>query len=229
MGSLSGLLGRLTLYVSRSIFLYGLTCLRMGSTVLAVAHSLLALYLTVKAPLAGLAAALPLIAVYAASGMLLLPLYTFAVASLPAAWMALTNLAFTRDTVGSLLVFLRVEAGAIHALYMLHALNPTELSVLASLAGGRGLVAQLFWRVSSHLLREAGEMLQVHGLKGVKAWKSLAMVLVRGEELPLLYADGLLLKEHMFKARLVVRPRCLLLQSAPVATDLLLLLTPIAS
>ena len=224
MPLLSRVLGRLTLYISRSIFLYGLTCLRTGSTFLALAHTLLALYLTAKAPLAGLAATIPLLVVYAASGMPLLPLYTFAVASLPAAWMALTNLAFTRDPMGSMLVFLRVEAGAIHALYMLHALNPSELSTLARRAGGRGLVAQLFWRVSSHLVREAGEMLQVHGLKGVKTWKSLAMVLVRGEELPLLYADGLILKEHMFKARLIARRRCLLLQSAPVVFDLLLLL-----
>jgi hypothetical protein len=225
MVSLSKLLGRLTLYISRSIFLYGLTCLRMGSSFLALAHTILALYLTVKMPLYGFAAAAPLIVVYAASGMLLLPLYVLIVASIPAAWMALTNLAFTRDLIGSLMVFLRVEFGSIHALYMLHALNPSELSAILAIAGLRGLGAQLFWRVSSHLLREAGEMLQVHGLKRVKAWKSLAMVIVRGEELPLLYADGLLLKEYMFKPKAIVKRECLLLQLIPILVDFILLLS----
>ncbi len=228
MAGLGGLLGKLTAYLSRSLFLYGLTCLRMGSTLLALAHTLLAVYITVHSPLRGSLLAVVLAAVYAASGMPLLPAYAALVAAIPAAWMAATNLVFTHSPTASLTVFLRAEAGALHALYILHASNPSELSTLLSRLGARraALAVQLFWRVPAQLLRESSEMLQVHSLKRVETWKSLAMVFVRGEEVSLLYGDGLILKEHTFKPRPLISARCVLVQAALVACDVLALLLP---
>ncbi|HIP56621.1 MAG TPA: hypothetical protein EYH02_00910 [Ignisphaera aggregans] len=217
---------RFVSYVSRSLFLYGLTHLRTGSTALSIAHTLIALMLTVKNPILGIPPLAGVVVLYIASSMSRQPLYAAILATIPATWMGLTHLAITAlrgyaDVFGALQVFLRAEIGALHCLYLLHSINLSELaSIIARLGKEVSLAIPLFWRAVALLLREASEMIYVHRLKREKMWRSLAMMFVRCEEVTEMFSEGLYLKRYSFTPRPIYSAKAMVYQTTLLSIDL---------
>ncbi len=220
------LLSKFVSYVSRSLFLYGLTELRMGSTALALAHTAIAIAITIANPLLGLIPLAIVVALYVLSSMPKQPLYAAIIAAIPAAWMGLTQLGITAlrgaiDPLSALGVFLRAEIGALHSLYLLHATNISELAyIFSKLSSESAIAIPMIWRAMSLMLREVSEMLHIHKLKREKTWKSLAMSFVRSEEVIQLFSEGLYLKRFYFSPRPIYSRKALAMQLALVALDI---------
>ncbi len=223
------LLSKLVSYVSRSLFLYGLTELRMGSTALALAHTAIAIAITVTNPILGLIPLAIVVALYVLSSMPKQPIYAAIIAAIPATWMGLTQLGITAlrgamDPLSALGVFLRAEIGALHSLYLLHATNISELAyAFSKLSRESAIAIPMIWRAMSLMLREVSEMLHVHKLKREKTWKSLAMSFVRSEEVIQLFSEGLYLKRFNFNPRPIYSRKALAMQLVLIAVDIALL------
>ena len=226
------LMGIVASYVYRALFLYGLSDLRMGSTLLIAIHVVLAVLVTYRSGALGL---LPLtaalIAIYALCGMTKLVLYSSLLASVPGFWMALTTAVLyhfePRLALRYIEVFARYTMLSLNALYVVHAANVSELAVMLSRIGREaGLYPLLVFRMGV-LLREVGEMSEVHRLKGVPVSRTLAMALVRSEEVAELMEEGLFAKRGRFRPRALYSRRGLALQAILVAIDCATLLSPL--
>ena len=220
-------LGTVSRYVYRALFLYGATPLRFGSTVLAIAHVALVALMTKEGNLLGLlVATAALVAIYATCGMPKLPLYAAILASIPGAWMGVTTLVLELasphpDLVRCVSVFARYTLLSLNALYAIHATNITELaSALKRVSRSASLVPLAIARMGM-LVREVADMCDVHKLKGVKTSRTLAMALVRGEEVAELMEEGLWVKSLRFEPRAIYSKKGLILQLALLFVDAL--------
>ncbi|MET1102266.1 MAG: hypothetical protein ABWW69_07320 [Pyrodictiaceae archaeon] len=223
------LLSRIIGYVARSLFLYGLTRMRRGSSILAVAHMVLVtISLSSHSIVSSLPSLLLVMYMYYWSRMSRQLAYASIIALVPALWMGLTHLAArwaigSIDYAGAVGVTLRAFIGSLHAFYMLHSLNTSELAYIAARVGGpiAGVAPHLVWRTTSLMLREASEMIFLHRLKGVRAWRSLAMLIVRGEEVSQLFTEGITLKTRVFRPQVFYDRTALMLQGILLAVDAL--------
>jgi len=222
---LASILGLVSRYVYKALFLYGATPLRMGSTALVAIHVALCAYATWIGCLPCLAiSTLSLVAIYALCGMARILLYAAALASIPGAWMALTTL-LTQLALGApsplaaLQVFARYTALAVNALYLAHAANVTELSKLLRPASREAALVPLAIARMGMLVREVADMCDIHRLKGVSTSRTLAMALVRSEEVAELMEEGLWVKTLRFEPKTLYSARGVALQLALVAID----------
>jgi len=223
------LMGTISSYVYRALFLYGLSELRMGSSILPLAHAVLAALVAYRAGTLGLLViTVALVLVYSLSGMARLAAYASVLASIPGIWMGLTTaILYHFDphyAARYVEVFARYTMLSLNALYVVHAANVSELAYLASrISREAGLYPLLLFRMGV-LIREVGEMSDIHRLKGVPISRTLAMAFVRSEEVAELMEEGLFVKKARFRPRPVYSVKGLALQSAVVALDLLILL-----
>ncbi len=227
------LLGIVTRYVYRALFLYGATPLRFGSTALAVAHVALSMWILSAGKILGLAIATAgLVAIYAACGMARLPLYAGILASIPGAWMGLTTLAtqiasHSLNPLACLCVFARYTMASLNALYLLHAANVTELSYVLSKVSREAALAPLAIARMGVLVKEVADMCEIHKLKGVPTSRTLAMALVRSEEVAELMEEGLWVKSLRLEPKTLYSRKGLALQLALVLLDLVVAIAPL--
>lgn len=203
--SLSKAFSRIVLLLLRSLFLYGFTDARKGSTILQLVFTALSLYIVVHSPIASVFVLSMLTAFYIAFGIANSLLYSALVSSIPATWMGLTNLLYMWISRGSaslmpfLDVFIRAEIGSIATFSLIQNINVSELCYLTyRISKGFSLAIGYFWRVASQILKESSEMLYVHGLKRERTWKTLAMLFVRGDEVIDQFTEGVYLKQFSY-------------------------------
>ncbi len=215
------LLARLALAVLHALFLGGYAGVRRGS--LAPAAAMAALYAAGAPPEAVLAG---LLATYAAAGSLTLLAYASALASVPAAWMSLTQLAYDAAVSGALepgryaAIALRSLAASLLALYILHSLNPLELGYAVRRLTGScaaAYAAPFALRVVGHVLREASEAVAAHTLRGVRPWVTLALLLLRAEEVSRSLEEAIALRLRVCRPRPSYDPRALAAQALGLA------------
>ncbi len=222
------ILSRAAMFVSRSLFLYGCTELRLGTNIATAMHLVATFVLASRgAPYL----ALPFLAVvlcYVATRSYALIPYALLLASIPGVWFAVSRfivdlaLGMQCDPLSYASIYLVFVLGALNTLYVLHATNLSELCyVVTKLTKSRelGLAPYLLWRVASKIFKDVSEMLYAHRLKGVEVWKSLGMTFVWGEEVSKLFTEGLLLKAPLFRAKAIYSRRALALQSLVLLLD----------
>lgn len=191
----------------RSVFLYGFTELRRGCTALGIAHVAMLLIFGLRSPVLIALYTLPIAIIYTAAGIWILLLYSLAISSIPGVWMALSQLALDlargfADPLRYLVIYVRASMVSINILYLLHSLNPTEISALMNrIRRLSGVYPYLFMRVSSFLLKEGSEAIYTHSLKKEKPWKTLAILFIRGDELAKGFSEGLAMKHTKFRPK----------------------------
>jgi len=220
---MSRALSRLSLYICRALFMYGLKPLRMGSTIVLAAHLALVYTLLRSPQLMALPTAV-LVTVYALCGMTRALAYAYGLASIPGAWMAVTQIFI--DMQRGLWrpwlytsIFLRASLGALHALYAIQTINVIELSYLLFKVSRTGALMPLLVARGGVVLKELTEMLAVHGLKGEPVWKSLAIAMLRSDEMAGLMEEGLWCKRFRFVPRPMYSVKGLAMQISIVVSD----------
>ncbi|MEM0048634.1 MAG: hypothetical protein QXT53_05010 [Ignisphaera sp.] len=217
--SISKAFSKLVLLVLRSLFLYGFTDARRGSTILHLVFAVLSLYIVVHSPSASIFIFSMLIAFYMVFGIGSSLLYSALVSSIPATWMGLTNLLYTWINRGIISltpfldVFIRAEIGSIIVFSLMQNINISELCHLSyRISKTFSLAIGYFWRISSQILKESSEMLYVHGLKGESSWKTLAMLFVRGDEIVDQFTEGVYLKQFSYMPKPIYSRKTVLAQ-----------------
>ncbi len=170
-----------------------------------------------------------ILAVYAATRMLLAATYTSALAAIPAAWMALTQLILDAlqgalHPASYISIALRSYAASMLALYTLHAMNPLELGFLIHRVTGSCTAAYIpafLHKVLGQVLREGFEAVVSHRLKDVPAWRTLALMLVRSSELTVSIEEAVLLRLRSCNPTLSYSSRVLVVQTAGLTLALL--------
>ena len=228
MTSISKILSRFTQLVLRSLFLYGLIEARKGSTLLQLLFTAMALVAVVRSEFAALCILFVVFVVYIVYGIEKYLKYSLVLALLPAIWMSLSNMLIIHLKGGDIIraflsVFLRAEAGSAVVLLLLHTLNISELCfILYKLSPITSFTTALFWRLASQLIKETTEMLYIHGLKGEKTWKTLAMLFIRGEEVVQYFTEGIHLKQYSYKPKVVYSTRVIAIQIILLVVAMLL-------
>jgi len=221
---MSGALSRLSLYICRALFMYGLKPIKLGSVLLTAIH-LAMLYIFLHTPRLMILPTAVLVAIYSLSGMSRALLYAYGLASVPGAWMAITQIIIDAqhglwrpELYAS--IFLRASLGALHALYAVQTVNVLELSYLLYRLSRTGALVPLLVARGGVVLKELTEMIRVHGLKGEPVWKSLAIAMLRSDEMASLMEEGLWCKRFRFAPRPMYSLRGLAMQCMLVASDL---------
>lgn len=225
------MLHRLVLFLLRSIFLYGYTWARRGSNLLLILHTGLATYIISSSPVLSLVLLAPMLLLYILSGMPRLLVYGVLLASIPSTWLSLTQLildiAMARGlTSTSLMVFIRYELLSLHALLLLHYANLDEASYLLYKLTRKCSIAVfplLVWRSMAQLLREASEALLAHRLKGVKVWQTLAISLLRADEVAKLIHEAHVHKTRYCRPNPMYSRGALLFQVLMILLDLVII------
>jgi hypothetical protein len=226
---LSNALSRLTQLVLRSLFLYGFIEAREGSTLLQLLFTIVALIVVIKSYVFAVCILLAVLIVYIVHGIGKYLKYSLALATLPALWMALSNalIAYLRggDVVRAIVsVFFRAESGSAIVLLFLHTLNISEARfILYKLSSMASFATTLFWRLASQFIKEASEILYIHGLKGEKTWKTLAMLFIRGEEMIQYFTEGIYLKQYNYRPKVMYSSRAVAIQILLLSIATLLL------
>lgn len=216
--------------ILRSLFLYGFSKLKKGSVVLSFIHVVLAMIHGLnKVELLALYVA-PIAIIYGALKIHILLVYTLAVSSIPGLWMALTQLFLDIvkgfvDPYRYLAIYARAALVSINIMFMLHTLNPTEISVLFNKTKKfSGVYPQLFTRVTSFLVKESAEVVHTHALKRESIWKTLAILTLRGDEIAKGFSEGLTPKYTRYKPVLIYSINTILIQLTILLYDVVLIL-----
>ena len=203
----------------RSLFLYGFTDARRGSTILHLVFTVLSLYIVVHSPQTSIFILLIIVVFYVMFGIGSSLLYSALVSSIPATWMGLTNLLYIWINRGIISptpfldVFIRAEIGSIVIFSLMQNINVSELCYLSyRISKTFSLAIGYFWRISSQILKESSDMLYVHGLKGEGSWKTLAMLFVRGDEIVDQFAEGVYLKQFSYMPKPIYSRKTVLVQ-----------------
>lgn len=223
------MLEKLLKLILDSLFLYEYAWFRRGSLALSAAHAVVA-YLSLghwPAPLAVISSQLLF---YALSSTWRLLAYSIVVASIPGLWMAGTQALIDAARGGLeparyLEIYARSIAASLSMLYVLHSLNPAELSYVAYRLGGCkwAYAPLILLRAASEGLREAWEALVAHKLKGVPPWATLAVILLRARESAELLEESYTLAVGACSPRPLYSSRGLALQAAVLVADIALL------
>jgi hypothetical protein len=188
----------------------------------------MALVVVVRSEFAALCILFVVFIVYIVYGIEKYLKYSLVLALLPAIWMSLSNMLIIHLKGGDIIraflsVFLRAEAGSAVVLLLLHTLNISELCfILYKLSPITSFTTALFWRLASQLIKETTEMLYIHGLKGEKTWKTLAMLFIRGEEVVQYFTEGVYLKQYSYKPKVVYSTRVIAIQIILLVVAMLL-------
>uniref|UniRef100_A0A7C2V8R1 Energy-coupling factor transporter transmembrane protein EcfT n=1 Tax=Ignisphaera aggregans TaxID=334771 RepID=A0A7C2V8R1_9CREN len=216
--------------ILRSLFLYGFSYLRKGSTVLSITHIFMVFLYGLCSLEALVLYTLPTILIYSISRMHILLLYSFTISSIPGLWMSLSQLILDTakgfaDPLKYIMIYSRVVLVSLNVMFLLHTVNPTEISFLLSkIKRVSGVYPYIFIRIMSFLIKESAEIIYSHHLKKEKAWKTLAILFIRGDELAKGFSEGLIPKYHRFKPVLIYSLRSLLQQLLLFTYDLAILL-----
>ncbi len=230
MSLLSRALSFFTVVILRSIFLYGYSELRKGTILLSLMHLTIVLTYGLKYGPSLLAYTAPISILYLVLGMYGLLIYSLAVSSIPGLWMSLTQLIM--DVLKGMLnplnyisIYVKSTLTSLAILYVLHTLNPSELSTLLYRARkSLGMYPQLFMRINSFLIKEGIEAIYTHSLKGESVWKTLAILMLRGDELTRGFSEGLMPKYMRFKPSLIYSARTIWIQLLILGYDIILVL-----
>lgn len=230
MGRYARALSAVVTVILRSLFLYGFSKLRRGSISLSIVHVVLAV-------IGGLASiellvlyTIPIAILYTALRMHILLLYTLTVSSIPGLWMALTQLLLDvakgiADPYRYLAIYARAALVSLNIMFMLHTLNPTEISKLFDKAKRfSGVYAQLFMRIASFLVKEGIEIVYTHSLKKESLWKTLAILILRGDEIAKGFSEGLIPKYRRYRSTATYDIKTILLQLTIIIYDAILIL-----
>lgn len=213
---------KLLLVVLYGLFAQGFRGVRRGSLALAVALALL----YALGPVGSLHVLAALIVVYAATGGLVLLGYATLISSIPAAWMAVTQLVLDAASGWQLeplrypSIALRSLSASLLALYLLHSVNPLEVGYAVYRATGSCTLAYaipFIQKVVGQFLRESSEAVASHRLKGVGVWRTLALMLVRSSELITSIEEGVSLRLSRCSPRLAYSGRVLAAQALGLA------------
>ncbi len=188
-----------TRIVLRSMFMYGFSWARRGSTILQLMYLIASFIVASRSPILLAPIVFMLLLYYYVSGLIMLLAYSTLLALIPSSWMALTEaiievFSSTITPMRVVGVFLRAFLYAIIVFSFIHMVNLEELSFLLYKTTRRFTVALLpliTWRAISLLLKESWEIMHVHKLKGEPVWKTLALIILRAEELGDQFEEGI--------------------------------------
>jgi hypothetical protein len=220
------LLARIILLLLNALFVEGYHGLRRGS--LALPLALAVLY--GSGLVASFSVLAGLIAAYAVSGSLRLVAYASLVASIPSTWMALTQLTLDlmvgRELQPSLYgsIFLRSMAYSLLALSILHSVNPLEVGyVVYKLTGScaAAYAVPFTLKTIGQLLRDAGEAVLAHRLRGVRPWTTLALLLIRADEASRAIEESIALRLHVCRPKVYYDVKAVLAQAVGVCIAVL--------
>ncbi|MCE4604265.1 MAG: hypothetical protein F7B20_04785 [Aeropyrum sp.] len=224
------MLERILLVVVRALFLHDLRMLRMGSLALTLPHTAL-VYLTLSQPSISLVMILVQHSTYIISGMTGLVLYSSVLASIPASWMAFTQALLDAASGGPgsparyVEIWARSYAASSAILYLVHTLNPSEISYTLwrlTQSCSTALSPLLIYRAISGLLSEAFETITTHRLKGVPPWRTLAILIFRSAEVSEMMEEGSYSHISRCRPRPLYSARGLALQALILAIDAVL-------
>lgn len=225
---LSVLVSMLITALLRSIFLYGFSNLRKGSTALSVFHIIMVLIFSMRGLGLLLLYTLPIAIIYIAGEMSMLLVYSFTISSIPGLWMSLSQFILDlakgfADPLKYITIYARVTLTSINVLFLLHTVNLSEISVLFNkVRRFSGAYPYLFIRIMSFLIKEGVEVVHTHSLKGERSWKMLAILFIRGDELAKGFSEGLIPKYCRFRPSLVYSLKTLSIQSLLIAYDVMI-------
>lgn len=213
--------------VLRSLFLHDYRNMRMGSIALAAVHTALVMAM-LGTPYKALLAVAAQLAVVAASGMPGLAVYPPMLASIPAAWMGITQALFDAltgaplDPVRYMEIASRSFSASLAILFLLQTANLSEAShaIWALTRSCTAAAAPLLvYRSIASMLSEAHDTIAVHRLKGVPTWRSLSILLLRGGEVSRLLEEGIWGRLGTCRPRPVYSLQGLSLQLVVISAD----------
>lgn len=219
--------------ILRSLFLYGFSLLRKGSILFSFTHIVITFIFRLNDIRFLIIYTLPILIIYSILGMYKLLLYTLIISSVPGLWMALTQ--FLLDLVKGcvnpfrfIAIYTRATLISINTMYILHTFNPTEISMLFSKVNKfAGVYPQLFVRVASFLVKESTELVYTHTLKKESIWKTLAIIVLRGEELAKGFSEGLIPKYRRYRPIVIYSLKAITLQLTVIAYDIIITLVSV--
>lgn len=230
MGRYARALTAVVTVILRSLFLYGFSKLRRGSVSLSIVHVVLAIAGGLGSVELLILYTTPIAILYTALGMHILLVYTLAVSSVPGLWMALTQLLLDlakgiADPYRCLAIYARATLISLNIMFALHTLNPTEISKLFDkVKRSSGVYAQLFMRIASLLIKEGIEIVHTHSLKRESLWKTLAIVILRGDEIAKGFSEGLIPKYRRYRSKITYDMKTVSLQLTIIMYDAILFL-----
>lgn len=213
------ILSRSIMLLSRSLFLYGLTESRMGSTMILMLFAIISILIVIKNPFLSIIPITLITIYYILYSMIKQLLYGALVVAIPSLWMSLSNvlalyiMAKPIDIFNVLTIFIKAEVGALAILFVMHNINIFELTYISQLLSKKlTFTLILLMRVLPHFLKEAYEMIYIHKLKNEKMWKTLAMLFIRSDEITAFFTEGLYLKRNHINPKLLYKKHTLLVQ-----------------
>lgn len=233
MNSLTKALSFFIVIILRSLFLYGYSGLRKGTIFLSTVHLIIVITYGLKYGLTLAAYTAPIVILYFTLGLHRLLIYSLTVSSIPGLWMSLTQLIIdllkgSLNPFNYISIYVKSTLTSVAILYVLHTLNPSELSTLLyRVRKSLGIYPQLFMRITSFLIKEGVEVIYTHSLKRENTWKTLAILMLRGDELARGFSEGLIPKYMKFKPILMYSTKIVLLQLIILAYDVIL--TPLTA
>ena len=217
---ISKVFSKTVLFLLRSLFLYGFIEARKGSIAPQLIFAVSTLYIVIRNPYLSLIPFSAILGLYLVFGILNALLYSAIISSIPAMWMALTNLLYLLMAKSSLSleafieIFIRAEIGAITVFSLIQTMNISELCyIVYRVSTTLSQAIEYFWRLSSQMLKETSEMLYVHALKREKIWKTLAMMFVRGDEIAEQFTEGIYLKQFSYTPKPIYSKKTVLLET----------------
>ncbi len=200
----------ISILILRSLFLYGLTPLRKSSSILSIVYLVICIYIAINLnPLLVLIPTTIVAILYRKFNMTKLFLYSFLLTSIPSLWMSLTQLALdiamgNPYSLKWVFIYIRAESIALNTMFVLHTINISEIALITyRISRVLGISTYLFWRALSQLLREAIELSQIHKLKGVEIWRTLAILFLRSDEMSIQFEESLYLKKEILRPRTI--------------------------
>ena len=201
----STIIGKLISLIYRSIFLYGDMWYRHSSIALNLFFTILSIYIVslgMRETIIVLAIAIALYILFKAFNALIA---TTVISSIPAAWLALTNLIFTGISIDALYkaleIFTRAITIAIAVLLFLLMMNPIELSnyLCRVMKKPSCLYPVVLWRVVPMVMKDSSDSLIVMKLKNEKIWKALAVTILSSLERAEAMEQVFEVKKHRLK------------------------------
>ncbi|MEM1526950.1 MAG: hypothetical protein QW775_07420 [Ignisphaera sp.] len=218
----------MVIVILRSLFLYGFSLLRKGSVLLSFTHIAITYIFGLNDIRFLVLYTLPILITYYIFEMRKLLLYTLTISSIPGLWMALTQLLLDLakgyiNPFRCIAIYARATLVTVNTMYILHTFNPTEVSILFNKVNKfAGVYPQLFFRVASFLVKEGIEIIYTHALKKESIWKTLAIIILRGEELAKGFSEGLIPKYRKYRPIVIYSLRTIAIQFAVIAYDIVI-------